>query len=82
MGRVGVTFPGGLSSSRVAWFGSGGISTCAGMTTEKRHVKGVLQSPALVWASRAPPRGTRDHRAWDLGASICLAGAGLNLPLG
>lgn len=62
-------FRGGLSSSLVAWYGSGGISMSAGMTTERRHVKVVLLSPAFGWASRVPPRATRDHRAWAVGAS-------------
>lgn len=69
VGWVGATFPGGLSSSLVAWFGSGEISMSAGMTTERRHAKRVLLSPAFGWASRVPPRATRDHRAWAVGAS-------------
>ena len=82
VGWVGATFPWGLSSSRVARFGSGGISVCAGMTAERGHVKGVLQSPALGPASCAPQGDQGSQSLGSGGNHLCLAGAGWKLLLG
>lgn len=82
MGRVGATFPGGLSLSRVAWFGSGGFSMRAGMTVERRRMKGGLQSPALGRGFLCSPGGAGITEPGLWGQASLLSGAGLNLPLG
>lgn len=71
---VGTAFPGGLSCFWVTQVGSGGFSVCSGMTMERRHMKGVLQSPALGHAGVPPAEGTAgvtEPGIWGQASLLC-----------